>query len=261
MDILNPTFEGHVATRMDALILFEACLTGQLSYVTRQPTPAERRQSFPKSGSVFISLPSAKGLGRWVDGAHWASEFSRYRHALFLEREKANSAHRSREDRDKPELKKGGLMKQTFTASYQGTDYRLTSYVTIDDVKSGRWITPTNHPILGTIAPRKELIASLGPNAYIKEDCVALYLWQLSGDEDRGSGSDPQQANEVQHQPSTVNAASAPDPSAIGLGSNQVVRGTPSASDQTGLRYPSEFVPVYVPPNLSSQQSNMDPEG
>lgn len=166
-----------MATRMDALILFEACLTGQLSYVTRQPTPAERRQSFPKSGSVFISLPSAKGLGRWVDGAHWASEFSRYRHALFLEREKANSAHRSREDRDKPELKKGGLIKQTFTASYQDTDYRLTSYVTIDDVKSGRWITPTNHPILGTIAPRKELIASLGPNAYIKEDCVALYLW------------------------------------------------------------------------------------
>ncbi|KAH7017221.1 Gti1/Pac2 family-domain-containing protein [Ilyonectria destructans] len=211
MGILKPTFEGHVATRKDALILFEACLRGQLSYVARRLTPSERRRGFLESGSVFISVLSAKGLGRWVDGANWRSEISRYRHALLLELEKGNSAHRSQEDRDKPALKKGGLMKQTFTASYQGTVYRLTSYVTIDDVKSGRWITPTNHPIFGTIAPRRELIASLGPKAYINEDCVALYLWKLSGYKDWGSRSHQQQANEVQHQPSTVNAASAPD--------------------------------------------------
>ncbi|KAH8736098.1 hypothetical protein BGZ61DRAFT_553823 [Ilyonectria robusta] len=210
MDILSPTFEGHVATRKDALILFEACLRGQLSYVTRPPTPAERRRGFPKSGSVFISLASTKGLARWVDGANWRSEISRYRHALLLELEKANSAHCSRKDIDKAALKKGGLVKQTFTAYYQGTKYRLTSYITIDDVKSERWIAPTNHPTLGTITPRKELISSLGANAYINEDCVQLYLWQLSPEKDWGSGSHQQQANEVQHQHSTFNAASAP---------------------------------------------------
>lgn len=250
MDILSPTFEGHVATRKDALILFEACLRGQLSYVTRPPTPAERRQGFLKSGSVFISLPSAKGLDRWVDGANWRSEISRYRHALLLELEKANSAHCSRKDREKAALKKGGLIKQNFTAYYEGTKYRLTSYITIDDVKAERWITPTNHPTLGTIAPRKELIASLGPNAFINEDCVQLYLWQLSPDKDWGSGSHQQQANEVQHQPSTLDAASAPDNQVMGAPQVPLFKRFPSFH-QT-MPYP-----IY-PPNSSSEQSNLD---
>ncbi|MCJ1449301.1 MAG: multidrug transporter, partial [Stictis urceolatum] len=50
---LHPTWTGHIATTRDALVLFEACLSGILHYVSRRPHDRERSR-FIKSGSVFI---------------------------------------------------------------------------------------------------------------------------------------------------------------------------------------------------------------
>lgn len=68
---LNPTFEGHIASTIDALILFEACLSGQLNHVPRRPHDRER-QDLIKSGNVFIYEEHASGIKRWTDGVSWS---------------------------------------------------------------------------------------------------------------------------------------------------------------------------------------------
>lgn len=68
---LQPTFNGHVATTQDALILFEACLQGHLSHVPRRPHDRER-SSLIRSGSVFIYEENASGIKRWTDGVTWS---------------------------------------------------------------------------------------------------------------------------------------------------------------------------------------------
>ena len=68
---LQPTFTGHVNTTQDALILFEACLTGQLSHVPRRPHDRERNQLI-RSGCVFIYEENASGIKRWTDGVTWS---------------------------------------------------------------------------------------------------------------------------------------------------------------------------------------------
>ena len=61
---LNPTFAGHVATIDDALILFEACLTGQLAQVPRRPHESERNMLI-RSGYTFIYNEDASSIKRW----------------------------------------------------------------------------------------------------------------------------------------------------------------------------------------------------
>lgn len=68
---LTPTFEGHISTTLDALMLFEACLTGALNHVPRRPHDRER-QDLIRSGNVFIYEEHASGIKRWTDGVSWS---------------------------------------------------------------------------------------------------------------------------------------------------------------------------------------------
>ncbi|OJJ43751.1 hypothetical protein ASPZODRAFT_135774 [Penicilliopsis zonata CBS 506.65] len=69
--VLEPTFTGYVATTHDALILFEACLTGVLHHVPRRPHDRERSH-LVRSGSVFIYEEDSSGIKRWTDGVTWS---------------------------------------------------------------------------------------------------------------------------------------------------------------------------------------------
>ncbi|KAJ9150661.1 Gti1/Pac2 family protein [Pleurostoma richardsiae] len=68
---LQPTYKGLIANTLDALILFEACLNGQLNHVHRRPHDRER-ESLIRSGNVFIYEENASGIKRWTDGNHWS---------------------------------------------------------------------------------------------------------------------------------------------------------------------------------------------
>ncbi|KAK1487025.1 Gti1/Pac2 family protein [Colletotrichum tamarilloi] len=68
---LNPTFIGHVASTLDALVLFEACLSSALHHVPRRPHDRER-QDLIKSGNVFIYEEHSSGIKRWTDGVAWS---------------------------------------------------------------------------------------------------------------------------------------------------------------------------------------------
>lgn len=69
--MLEPTFTGYVATTQDALLLFEACLTGVLHHVPRRPHDRERSH-LVRSGSVFIYEENSSGIKRWTDGVTWS---------------------------------------------------------------------------------------------------------------------------------------------------------------------------------------------
>ncbi|KAJ6441687.1 Gti1/Pac2 family protein [Purpureocillium lavendulum] len=68
---LIPTWRGHIASTLDALLLFEAALSGRLNHVPRRPHDRER-QELIKSGSVFIYEEHASGIKRWTDGVSWS---------------------------------------------------------------------------------------------------------------------------------------------------------------------------------------------
>ena len=68
---LHPTWQGHIASTLDALVLFESTLDGRLNHVPRRPHDRER-QDLIKSGSVFIYEEHASGIKRWTDGVSWS---------------------------------------------------------------------------------------------------------------------------------------------------------------------------------------------
>ncbi|KAL9112686.1 MAG: hypothetical protein Q9227_002989 [Pyrenula ochraceoflavens] len=68
---LQPTYQGHVDSTQDALVLFEACLQGHLSHVPRRPHDRER-STLIQSGKVFIYEENASGIKRWTDGVTWS---------------------------------------------------------------------------------------------------------------------------------------------------------------------------------------------
>ncbi|KAI1454947.1 Gti1/Pac2 family-domain-containing protein [Annulohypoxylon moriforme] len=68
---LQPTFRGYIASTMDALILFEACLSGHLFHVPRRPHDRERANLIV-SGNVFIYEEHSSGIKRWTDGVPWS---------------------------------------------------------------------------------------------------------------------------------------------------------------------------------------------
>lgn len=68
---LVPTWHGHVASTLDALVLFESALSGRIDRIRRRPYNRER-QEIIKSGSVFIYEEHATGIKRWTDGLSWS---------------------------------------------------------------------------------------------------------------------------------------------------------------------------------------------
>lgn len=68
---LSPTWHGYVSDTREALILFEATMSGRLHRVVRRPHDRER-SALIQSGSVFIYEESASGIKRWTDGVTWS---------------------------------------------------------------------------------------------------------------------------------------------------------------------------------------------
>jgi Gti1/Pac2 family transcription factor len=68
---LSATYYGFIGSTYDALILFEACLSGRIAHVARRPHDRER-ETVIKSGRVFIYEEHSSGIKRWTDGISWS---------------------------------------------------------------------------------------------------------------------------------------------------------------------------------------------
>jgi hypothetical protein len=68
---LVPTYFGFIESTYDALVLFEACLSGHITHVPRRPHDREREHVI-KSGNIFIYEENTSGIKRWTDGISWS---------------------------------------------------------------------------------------------------------------------------------------------------------------------------------------------
>lgn len=65
------TYNGYVETTQDALLIFQAALTGELPIVSRRPHDRERNE-LVVSGSIFVFNEQSSGIKRWTDGIAWS---------------------------------------------------------------------------------------------------------------------------------------------------------------------------------------------
>ncbi|KAI0540896.1 Gti1/Pac2 family-domain-containing protein [Xylaria digitata] len=107
---LTPTFQGFIGSTMDALILFEACLSGPLAHVSRRPHDRERPQLI-QSGNVFIYEEHSSGIKRWTDGVPWSP--SRILGNFLLYRELDKPFQPGEKKRAMKRNKEGGVSKST----------------------------------------------------------------------------------------------------------------------------------------------------
>ncbi|MCJ1252122.1 hypothetical protein MMC30_009360 [Trapelia coarctata] len=175
------TYNGHVRTPADAIILFEACRLGLLPRVQRRLSEKERQSI--KSGSVFVWDEREAGMRRWTDGKSWSA--SRVSGSFLTYREmegkrggngfapplvaaragKTPDGSRGSDSdlelagEDGPDgyrYKPDGLMKQSFSITTStGNHLHLISYYARSHPTAQGLTQPTNDPALRHIRPQK----------------------------------------------------------------------------------------------------------
>jgi hypothetical protein len=176
------TYNGHVRTPTDAIILFEACRQGILPRVQRRLSEKERQTI--RSGSVFVWDEREAGMRRWTDGKSWSASrvsgsFLTYRE---MEGKRGGSAYavssnargtktpdsnseadpsqngEGEEGPDGYRYKPDGLMKQSFSiTTSQGQHLHLISYYSRSHPTAQGLRQPSTDPNLASIQPAKGL--------------------------------------------------------------------------------------------------------
>ena len=164
------TYNGHVRTPTDAIILFEACRIGLLPRVQRRLSEKERQSI--KSGSVFVWDEREAGMRRWTDGKSWSASrvsgsFLTYRE---MEGKRGGSNYDKNANRDGIQgndnesddgpdgyrYKPDGLMKQSFSiATNNGQHLHLISYFSRSTQAAQNLLQPSQDPQLRHIRPEK----------------------------------------------------------------------------------------------------------
>ena len=175
------TYNGHVRSPADAIILFEACRLGLLPRVQRRLSEKERQSI--KSGSVFVWDEREAGMRRWTDGKSWSASrvsgsFLTYREmegkrggngfAPPLVATRAGKTPDSTRGSDSDidlatddgpdgyRYKPDGLMKQSFSiTTSSGNHLHLISYYARSHPAAQGLSQPTNDPNLRHIRPQK----------------------------------------------------------------------------------------------------------
>ncbi|KAK4992918.1 Gluconate transport-inducing protein [Elasticomyces elasticus] len=169
------TYNGHVRTPNDAIILFEACRLGLLPRVQRRLSEKERQSI--KSGSVFVWDEREAGMRRWTDGKSWSA--SRVSGSFLTYREmegkrggnglsgpgekktnrdgiKGSEPDSADDGPDGYRYKPDGLMKQSFSITTQaGQHLHLISYYARTAPTAPALHQPSNDPQLRHIRPEK----------------------------------------------------------------------------------------------------------
>ncbi|EEQ85721.1 hypothetical protein RJZ56_004044 [Blastomyces dermatitidis] len=174
------TYNGHVRTPADAIILFEACRIGLLPRVQRRLSEKERQAV--KSGSVFVWDEREAGMRRWTDGKSWSASrvsgsFLTYRemegkrgggHGTQASRAGKTPDSNRGSDEDPGEggeegpdgyrYKPDGLMKQSFSITTStGQHLHLISYYARSHPTAPGLNQPSTDPALRHIRPQKGL--------------------------------------------------------------------------------------------------------
>lgn len=123
---LSPTFYGHIASTQDALLLFEACLSGALNHVARRPHDRER-VSLIKSGNVFIYEEHSSGIKRWTDGVPWSPSRILGNFLVYRELERPFPPGEKKRAMKRSKRSPGITKQESFTGSTHGLNGGYTS--------------------------------------------------------------------------------------------------------------------------------------
>ena len=168
------TYNGHVSSPGDAIILFEACRLGILPRVQRRLSEKERQSI--RTGSVFVWDEREAGMRRWTDGKSWSA--SRVSGSFLTYREmegkrggagfappvtnagKTPESRNSGDDADDGpagyNYKPDGLMKQSFSiTTSSGQHLHLISYFSRASHHATNLPKPTTDPTLRNLRPPK----------------------------------------------------------------------------------------------------------
>ena len=146
------TYRGHVRTRQDAILLFEACQLDVLPKILRRLSRKERKNVI-SPGAVFVWDEVEAGIQRWTDGRLWGSitlseefivrrEMERKARRLSLVQESTamdvdGEASRRGSDGDVQmeegttddyHYKKNGLIRRSMTITSNGRQLHLVTY-------------------------------------------------------------------------------------------------------------------------------------
>ncbi|KAI9746600.1 MAG: hypothetical protein M1818_000313 [Claussenomyces sp. TS43310] len=107
---LLPTYYGFIESTYDALVLFEACLSGMIAHVPRRPHDREREHII-KSGNIFIYEENASGIKRWTDGISWSPSRILGNFLIYRQLEKPFGPGEKKKAIKKPKAPPGGVTK------------------------------------------------------------------------------------------------------------------------------------------------------
>ncbi|KAI1367804.1 Gti1/Pac2 family-domain-containing protein [Xylaria arbuscula] len=144
---LRPTFYGYIGTTMDALTLFEACLSGHLLHVARRPHDGER-QNIIKSGAVFVYEEHSSGIKRWTDGVPWSPSRILGNFLLYRELERAF----------KPGEKKRAIRRNKSESGVSKRSPKRKTSESLDSTARGAAIASQQDP---SLAEERSLVGSL----------------------------------------------------------------------------------------------------
>jgi hypothetical protein len=201
------TYNGHVRTPADAIILFEACRIGLLPRVQRRLSEKERQSI--KSGSVFVWDEREAGMRRWTDGKSWSASrvsgsFLTYREmegkrggAGSFDKNASRDTAQATNDQDSDggpdgyRYKPDGLMKQSFSITTNNSQHlHLISYYSRSSQQSQHLMQPTNDPQLRHIRPEKGMY----PESTVQEQSTIPAVT-------RGPMGSPGYTHAAHHQP------------------------------------------------------------
>lgn len=174
------TYNGHVRTPADAIILFEACRLGLLPRVQRRLSEKERQSI--RSGSVFVWDEREAGMRRWTDGKSWSASrvsgsFLTYREmegkrggngfappvtsrgGRTPESDRNSGDNQDMDGEEGPDgyrYKPDGLMKQSFSITTSNAQHlHLISYYARSHPNAPGLNQPSTDPNLRTIRPAR----------------------------------------------------------------------------------------------------------
>jgi Gti1/Pac2 family transcription factor len=108
--VLNATYHGFIESTYDALILFEACIAGQIKHVSRRPHDRER-DIVIQSGNIFIYEEKSSGIKRWTDGISWSPSRILGNFLIYRQLVKAFGPGEKKKAIKKPKVKPNGIIK------------------------------------------------------------------------------------------------------------------------------------------------------
>ncbi|KZV95899.1 hypothetical protein EXIGLDRAFT_452948 [Exidia glandulosa HHB12029] len=161
-------FRAFIRSTYDALLMFEAALSGRIPRVTRRFNYNEKRDDI-KSGSTYVFGEEEAEIKRWTDGLTWSPSRINKNFLIYRERYAPDEPRPEIQPRREYEnwlvgtlttadIKPDGLVKKTIGLTIEGLNYHLVSYYDPEEVLNGSLQRPSRMPQFQNMCIRDSIL-------------------------------------------------------------------------------------------------------